>query len=130
MNIGVFHPVLLHFPIVLLFTALAFDILKKSTTAHWIVIVAAAIAIPTVITGLEASETYHPGLAFIEIHERWALITLSYTILHALFRAYILLKKRVFSLYLFIALSLVNVALVSVTAEYGGMVTRGVGIWI
>ena len=70
----------------LLFTALVFDFLfligkvKDPSIAHWFVIVAAALAIPTVITGLYAAEQEHAGHSNILLHRNWALVTLAYSL--------------------------------------------------
>jgi uncharacterized membrane protein len=137
LKIGDFHPALLHFPIVLFFTVLVFDCLflmgkiKESYyAAHWIVIVAAILAIPTVITGLYASELGHADNPYILIHRNWALTTLAYSLGHAIFRAYVIRKKRIFPAYVFVLISLINVGLIAVTGEYGGLITRGKGFWI
>lgn len=136
LKIGDFHPMLLHFPIVLLITALVFDCLfligkfKDASVAHWIVIAAAALAIPTVITGLYAAEQGHAGHYNILLHRNWALVTLAYSLGHAIFRAYLLKTKKLIPAYIVVIISLINVGLVSITAEYGGTVTRGKGILI
>lgn len=129
---GDLHPLFVHFPIVLLFVALAIDLLylfgKAQNPSHWFIIIAAAIAIPTVITGLLTSDE-HMDNAYVLIHRNWALTTLTYTVLHAIFRIYAMQSKKFFSAYLFIILSLINVALVTITAEYGGSITRGRGLF-
>ena len=136
LKIGDFHPMLLHFPIVLLITALVFDCLfligkfKDASVAHWIVIAAAALAIPTVITGLYAAEQGHLGHPNVLLHRNWALVTLAYSLGHAIFRTYLLKTKKLIPSYIFVIISLINVGLVSITAEYGGSVTRGKGILI
>ena len=130
MDIGQFHVVLLHFPIVLFWTALVYDLLGAVwkihvyPAAHWIVIVAAVIAIPTVITGLELSE-HHMGNPYVLIHRNWALATLSFGVLHAAFRLILIVRKKKVSKYLLIFLSLVTVTLISITADYGGKVAFG-----
>ncbi|MBX9744727.1 MAG: multicopper oxidase domain-containing protein [Chlamydiales bacterium] len=136
LKIGDFHPVLLHFPIVLLFTALVFDFLfligkvKDPSIAHWFVIVAAALAIPTVITGLYAAEQEHAGHSNILLHRNWALVTLAYSLGHAIFRTYLIKSKKLIPAYILVVISLINVGLVGITAEYGGTITRGKGILI
>lgn len=136
LQLGDFHPVILHFPIVLFFLALLFDfiyLIRKTEYAsrlgHWIVICAATVAVPTVITGLFAKELGHENNPYVDIHQNWAIATLSYSVLHASFRIYALSAKRIFSTHLFVLSSLLNVIFISITAEYGSMITRGKGIW-
>lgn len=133
---GDLHPFLIHFPIALFFVALIFDILyafRKSDTLHstgnWIVIIAALLTIPTVITGLYAADLGHEDNPFLLVHRNWGLATLFYSILHALLRIYGM-RKKMLPAYIFIITSLVNVSLVSITAEYGGTITRGKGLWL
>ncbi len=130
---GDLHPLFVHFPIALLFVALAIDLLylfgKAQHPSHWFVIIAAAIAIPTVITGLLTSDE-HMDNPYVLIHRNWALVTLTYTVLHAFFRIYAMQSRKFISAYLFVVLSLINVALVTITAEYGGSITRGRGLFI
>ncbi len=137
-EIGDLHPVLLHFPIVLFFMVFAFDCLfligkikePYHSVSHWTVIVAAAFAILTVITGLYAAKLGHPGNAYVILHRNWALGTLAYSIGHAVFRGYVIKSKKVFSAWVFVLISLINVSLIGVTAEYGGLVTRGKSLWM
>ena len=130
-----FHPVILHFPIVLFWTGLVFDLLswvwKKQTypAGHWIIIAAALMSIPTVITGLMAADELPPSPDIIH-HRNMALITASFGLLHAAFRLYILMKNKIFRGSLLVLLSLINVGLVSLTAEYGGIVAFKKGIFL
>jgi uncharacterized membrane protein len=129
------HPLLVHFPIVLFFVALVFDLLSSlrkdasyRTIAHWTVIIAALIAIPTVITGLFAAKlTKSP---FVEIHGYLGITTLAYSLLHAILRIYALRAKKRLPSALFLVAILINVGLVGITAEYGGAVVRGRGLFL
>lgn len=137
-EIGDLHPVLLHFPIVLFFMVFVFDCLfligkfkePYYNISHWIVIVAAVFAIFTVITGLYAAELGHPGHPYVLLHRNWALTTLAYSIGHAFFRGYVIKSKKIFSAWIFVLISLINVSLIGITAEYGGLVTRGKSLWM
>lgn len=121
------HPLLVHFPIVLFWTGLVFDLIgwawKKQTypAGHWIIIAAALMSIPTALTGLLASMQYAPSIE-IDHHRNMAIATVSFGLLHAAFRFYILRKNKIFNGGLLVLLSLINVALVSTTAAYGGIV--------
>jgi uncharacterized membrane protein len=135
LELGNLHPLLLHFPIVLFFIAFVFDFLflikaikePFNLATHWIIIIAAILAIPTVLTGLYAVKLGHADNPYVLIHKNWALSTLIYSVGHAFFRSYVLRRRKIFSAYIFVLISLVNLSLVSITAEYGGMVTRGKG---
>jgi uncharacterized membrane protein len=138
LEIGDIHPVLLHFSIVLFFIVFVLDFLlfigklqePFSSVSHWIVIIAAVLALFTVITGLYAVELDHESNSYVFIHRNWALSTLAYSIVHVFFRGYVVWKKKVFSAYVFLFISLVNLTLISTTAEYGGFVARSKGLWM
>ena len=138
LNIGDLHPVLLHFPIVLFFLAFVLDFLfligvvKEPfyAASHWLVMIASGLAVLTVITGLYAAKLGHDDNPYVFLHRNWALGTLAYSIGHGFFRGYVIRSKRVFSAYVFVSISLINLILISITAEYGGLVTRGKGLWI
>ena len=126
-DFGQWHVVILHFPIVLFWTALVYDLLgavwkiNVYPAAHWIVIVAAFCAIPTVMTGLEVADSF-VGDSNVLIHRNWAIATLTFAILHTLVRLFLVIRKKTVSKYLLIFLSIVTVILISITAEYGGRV--------
>jgi uncharacterized membrane protein len=135
-KLGDFHPMFLHFPFVLFITAFVLDCLfliktlKKRDFADWFVVIAALFAIPTVITGLYAMDLGHADGPYILLHRNWAIATLIYSIVHATFRVYVRQKKRFFRAYVFVFLSLINVGLIAITSEYGGIITRGKGLFI
>jgi len=136
LSVGDFHPFLVHFPIALFFTVFVFDLIALGgrgravyPAAHWMAIAAAALAIPTVVTGLYAMDLGHADHPDVLIHRNWALLTLSYSLGHAVFRAYCIRANRAIPIYIFVLVSLVNVALISITAEYGSVVTREKGLW-
>jgi uncharacterized membrane protein len=130
MDIGQYHVVILHFPIVLFWTAFIYDALgaffkvKSYPAAHWFVIIAAAAAVPTVITGLIALQ-HHLNNPFVLIHRNWALTTFTFAFFYALYRLYLLRKKKMGPKYLLVLLSGITVVLISITAEYGGKVAFG-----
>lgn len=134
-HLGELHPAIIHFPIALIFTALAFDLLywytRKNifnTLADWFVIVVALFLIPVAVTGFLAKDFYPANDPDVLRHQNMALATAAYTIAHAIFRAYALYKHELYSVYLYLILILINVGLVNTTAEFGGIVVRGKGI--
>lgn len=130
LGLGQLHVIFLHFPIVLFWVALVYDTLgaffkvKTYPAAHWFVIIAALTAVPTVITGLIAfnSFTHNP---FVYIHRNWALTTFTFAFFYTLYRFYLLLKHNPGPKYLLVFLSAVTVALISITAYFGGKVAFG-----
>lgn len=134
-NLGELHPAIIHFPIALVFTAFAFDILYWfrrneifQSIASWLMIIVAIIIIPTALTGLLAKDFYPANDPDVLRHQNMAIATAIYTIGYAIFRGYTLFKRKYFSLYLYLILSLINVGLINTTAEFGGIVVRGKGI--
>jgi uncharacterized membrane protein len=130
LDLGQFHVVLLHFPIVLFWTAFVYDLLgaffkvNSYPAAHWFVIIAAATAVPTVITGLLAFH-FKADNPFVLIHRNWALITFTYAFFYALYRLYLLRKQAPGPKILLVILSGITVLLISITADYGGKVAFG-----
>ncbi len=130
LDLGQYHVVVLHFPIVLFWTAFVYDILgaffrvNSYPAAHWFVIVAAATAVPTVITGLIAFQTQLDN-PFVYMHRNWALITFVFAFFYALYRLYLLRKKTTGPKIVLVLLSAITVALISITADFGGKVAFG-----
>lgn len=131
---GDLHLILLHFPIVWITTAFICDLIflfKRNPVlakvGDWLIIGAALIAIPTVLTGwiLAGSDIDNSALLY---HRNWAFATLAYTIVHAVFRYYALIKETTHPNY--IILSAINLALLDITADYGGLVAFGMGVFI
>ncbi|QLH36718.1 MAG: DUF2231 domain-containing protein [Parachlamydiaceae bacterium] len=96
-------------------------------TADWMVIAAAITIIPTALTGLILSgwEVDSQALLF---HRNWAFATLAFTLIHALFRVRSLSKEAFSPGYLM--LSAINLALIGVTSDFGGVVAFGKGVLV
>lgn len=77
---------------------------------------------PTVITGLILAG-WSIDNAELLAHRNWALATLIYTGLHAIFRGFSLVKEKSSPFY--ILLSLINLILIGITADFGGLVAFG-----
>lgn len=134
-DFGELHPAIIHFPIALIVIAFVFDLLYAFTKnefyqrfAGWFIVFAAIMLVPTAITGLLAKEFYPAGDPDVTNHQNMAIVTVLYTVGYAIFRGYALFNRRIYSIFLFLLLSLINVGLVSTTAEFGGIVVRGRGI--
>jgi len=134
-NFGEIHPVILHFPIVLIFMAFAFDILywfKErqifQSIAGWLIMIAAVLLVPTALTGFLAKNFYPPNDPDVLRHQYMAIATALYTIGYAILRGYFLFNHKLPLLYLCLFLGLINIGMVTTTAEFGGIVVRGKGI--
>jgi uncharacterized membrane protein len=134
-DIGDLHAAFVHFPIVLIINALVFDALfwfKEKAYLHdvgsWMIIAAAILMIPTGSTGFAAKDFYADDDPDVWRHQTMALATIAYTVGYAIFRAYHLYHHRIASFYLYLIFSLINVGLINVTAEFGGIVVRGKGV--
>lgn len=134
-NLGELHPALIHFPIVLIWLVFICDIIASfykrecfQKLANWLIIIAAIILIPVAFTGFIAKESYPSNDPDVLRHQNMATVMIFYTIAYAIFRFYVLMTQKLFSIYLFLFLSLINVGLVNMTAEFGGIVVRGKGI--
>jgi uncharacterized membrane protein len=130
LDLGQLHVVVLHFPIVLFWTAFVYDILgaffkvNSYPAAHWFVIIAALSAVPTVVTGLIAFQAKVDN-PFVYMHRNWALTTFVFAFFYALYRLHLLRKKTMGPKYLLVFLSAITVALISITADFGGKVAFG-----
>ena len=131
-NIGLFHPILVHFPIALFTVALLCDLLNgigKSAAlpvAHWMIIGGALMCLPTIATGWEAAAAYPPEHPFLHQHRFFALTTSAVGLTYALFRFLVLRKGWQFHPILYVTCSVVLLSLVALTADYGGLVAHGV----
>jgi uncharacterized membrane protein len=134
-NFGELHPAIIHFPIALIIIAFAFDLLyafRKRFIFHliagWMIMIAAALLIPTALTGFLAKSFYSADDPDVIRHQTMALVTIIFTLGYAIFRGWAQFNHKIFSHYLFLFLSLINVGLISNTAEFGGIVVRAKGI--
>ena len=138
------HPLVIHFPIVLVMTAAVVDLvdvafersawLKAATTTLY---VAGALSlIVAYVTGLQAAGTVLiPGMAYpvITEHRQWALVTMAYCIGIATLRLLVLRgdggrsrRRRIAML----AIGLVSVVLIQQTAERGARLVYEYGTGI
>lgn len=131
-KLGDWHVIFLHFPIALFYTGLIFDLLggifkiKVYPAGHWIVIFAALTTIPTVITGLDLTEEFGRNRYF-DLHRNWGFATLGFGLLQGIYRAYVLKAKKATRYWVFITLSVVSCFLVTITADWGGLIVFGKG---
>lgn len=130
--VGQFHPIFLHFPIVLFTAALIADLLnyfgkKRAFVAgHWLIIIGVITCIPTIITGLAAEVNFNPNDYLLQKHRSLGFATGISGSLYAGLRISTILWNLSLKPIHYLFLSVLLVALVSWTSDYGGLITRGV----
>lgn len=130
--IGRFHPVFLHFPIVLFTAALVCDLLnyfnkvKAFTAGHWFIIFGTLACIPTIVTGLAAAESFDPTDPILIKHLYLGYATGICGSLYAGLRISAMWWPLPLRPVHYVWLSILMVALVSWASDYGGLITRGV----
>jgi uncharacterized membrane protein len=138
------HPLVIHFPIVLLTVASAIDVVDAlferpawlSTAATSLYVAAAAATAAAYLSGVQAAATvFIPGMAHpaVEDHRVWALLMVWYVVATAIVRVVARLagfpRARLHRLAL-LAVGLIGVVLMQQTAERGGRLVyeHGVGV--
>ena len=139
-----FHPLVIHFPIVLVLAAAVVDLvdvafersqwLKAATTTLYVT--GALSLVVAFLTGLQAAGTVLvPGMAYpvITAHRQWALVTMTYCIVVATLRLLVLRgangrgRRRRIAL---LGIGLVSVVLIQQTAERGARLVYEYGTGI
>ncbi len=129
--LGEFHPILNHFPIVLLTLVFGLDIVKIFTKKNYYSIAKRALLlavfffIPTLITGLLAAQSYASTNHVMILHRTLAFITLGITLIHAAFRYYADIKLKTRWKRYFILFSFINIVFIGATSEEGGLLAYG-----
>ena len=130
-----FHPMFVHFPIVLLIIGLVCDIIalvgrehRKGirVVGHWMIITGAIFCVPSVLSGWGAGKLFgweDPGLI---LHRTFAIMTGVLAIINALLRIVILRRKNLKMIVFPLVLSILTVSLVSWTGELGGVLAHGI----
>src|ERR1700722_10305810 len=97
--IGTFHPILVHFPIVLFTLTLICDLLygigktRSFMVANWMLLGGIIMCIPTLATGWEASESFPPDNPIVPKHMILAFTTSSFALIYGIFRLVSILKQ-------------------------------------
>ena len=131
MHVGNFHPLVLHYPIVLLSAVVVFDAVSCFTKkdfekpALWTLIFAIAFLVPTIITGLFATKFYSPTNAYLVNHRLLAFVTSGFSLVHLIFRLYLRKKSISGRTKWLLLFSVINFVLVTVTADFGGILAFG-----
>ena len=142
--IAQFHPIVVHFPIVLFIIYMLFEIagvvLKNefySKAAYILLILGVVSAIGAVLTGNQAEEVAEhwldKGIGFgdvLEAHEEYAIFTLWYFFAILVARTYFVVKKKFVGTIkiVFAVLALVGTFLVFETGEHGGELVFKYGV--
>jgi uncharacterized membrane protein len=140
------HPMLVHFPIALLFTSVLLDLLAYPLPGRARVllrdvgsvlgVVGTCAAVVTYLTGRAAAQTVLiPGMAhaLVNAHWEWAFWTLWYFAVLAVVRVVILLKGRAISPRVTAALAvtgLIGLGLLFETADRGAELVFGQGVGV
>lgn len=128
---GFWHPILVHFPIVLFTLALLFDLLfslskmASMSMGNWMLIGGTLFLIPNLITGFEARDAFPPDDPAVHSHMIRALIMSFYAFLYTAVRLYLQNKSMQLSPLVYVVSSLFLVALVYWTSDYGGVLSHG-----
>lgn len=132
------HPLLVHFPIALLFASWALDVASRRwpqlRQTAWIVLLLGTIAaIPTAITGIIAHFPYEES-AFIGDIERHEQLALSTTALFIALAAWRWWRRRngdeIGSTWLYLGLALVGLVLLTLTGANGGYLVYDLGVGV
>lgn len=131
MDFGSFHPIMVHFPIVLLTLAVMLDMVqylfidkRPSYYAHWLYFGGTAAILPSIITGLFAAESY-PESIFLNLHKSMAFFLAMTVLAQVVIRVALLRDKHLVSNKYVVFLSFIIFLIVSLTGDVGGILARG-----
>lgn len=131
MDIGSFHPIFVHFPVVLLTLAVLFDMGQylffdkhPSNYAHWLFFLGGLTIIPSIITGYSAA-TGHNENIYLLLHKSMAFFLAALVMIQIVIRICLLKGIYLISGKYIIFLSFIIFLLISLTGEVGGILARG-----
>lgn len=127
-----FHPLLIHFPIVLFTLAAFFDVVNwwKGRVVFpgvgWYVLLGTLFVLAALYSGEAAAEhLFHHEDPYLESHENYAYTVLALGIFHVAVRFFILRPSFRKILVCYAVMSVITWVLVGITADYGGLLSRG-----
>jgi uncharacterized membrane protein len=129
-KVGQFHPLVLHFPIVLFTATLVCDMwayfrrLENYSAGTWLLVAGLISCAPTLLKGLAASAGMDPDDIILAKHRTLAFTTASFASFYVGLRIALMWWKVDFPGSFYVGLSIIMVALVTWTADYGGLITR------
>ena len=130
-NFGDFHPLVIHFPIVLYLYAFGCDLVGvfkgggSRRVGSWAVIFAFSFCIPSLLTGLAADGRFGLNDPYLYWHRVAGFLILTTGGFHALLRSIELYRPQLCFRRLSWGLSAVTLVFLVLGGEYGGILTRG-----
>lgn len=131
MDIGSFHPILVHFPVVFFTLTVVLDLAqyfffdkRPSYYSHWLFLAGAASVIPSIITGLIASNSY-PDTILLNLHKALAFFLAALILIQITIRIAYLRNHYLISSNYIVFLSFIIFLIVSLTGDVGGVLARG-----
>lgn len=140
MNYGELHPIVLHFPLVLLTFACILDVIcyfiqnKQSEELYryvnLLVYLSLLTMIPTIVSGFFAAYSYPPSSLDIETHRTLALFTFASMTINAFIRAWGQLDTPILSRKHALYLNILSFGLITLTGDVGGVITHGKSLMV
>ncbi len=131
MDIGGFHPILVHFPVVLFTLTVVLDLAqyfffdkRPSYYSHWLFLIGAVSIIPSILTGLVASSAYPESLS-LHLHKALAFFLTALIFTQVVIRIGLLRNFSLISSKYVVFLSVIIFLIVSLTGDVGGVLARG-----
>lgn len=132
MNFGAFHPITVHYPVVL-FTLAAvldlysyfFDNKRTYAVAHWLILFGTLFMIPTLITGVLAANAFDGSNPYVVLHKALAFLTFTTAVINTILRSFWMYKAPLLSLKYTVQFSILTVLLIVLTGDVGGVITHG-----
>lgn len=127
-----YHNFFFHFPVILFTAALIADLFnyfgktRAFTAGHWLIIAGLLTCIPTIITGLAAAPAFDSANIFLEKHRSLGFSTAISSSLYAGLRISAMIWALPLKPLHYVGFSILLVALISWTSDYGALITRSV----
>lgn len=124
---GGFHPIFIHFPIVLFSAALICDLFNRKGAfyvGHWLIIAGSIMALPAILTGLEAAENFNSEDHYLYLHKVLGITAGVFGGIYAVLRIGVLYEKWALPQICYLILDVILVSLIYFTSDYGGLLTR------
>lgn len=132
MNIGDYHPILIHFPIVFLTVALLFDLLGSFSRAkryahlsYWCILATLLFLPPVLVTGVFASEQFFAEQYNVSLHMYLAIGLAILVLIQAPLRFLVLSRRAVIPRRYIVFLSVVTSMILILACDAGAFLTWG-----
>lgn len=130
-ELGGFHPIFVHFPIVFLSLAALLDLREYicankriSHYANWLFVLGGITILPSIATGLSASLT-HTDNAYLRLHQTMAFFLLAVVTVQVVVRVFYIKNQFLLPNKHVVNLSLIIFILTGLTGDVGGILSRG-----